>query len=159
MSNNYPEKKLVFVVTNGEYSDYRITGLYSTRELAEAAVAHDTNTDNWYGDSTIEEWFLDNGPTIPDSYKLFAIEMRKDGSVTRSEEEDCQSPTFQAAKRFRHHNSPGDAWVFRVVAKHLQHAIKIVNEKRVQYIASNDWPVDLDYPQSCPKNDRGTTIQ
>lgn len=30
---------IVYVVTSGEYSDYRVEGIYSTRELAELAAA------------------------------------------------------------------------------------------------------------------------
>ena len=46
----------VFVVTDGDYSAYRIVAVFPTREAAERFVA-------WYGVAEIEEWVL--GPPIP----------------------------------------------------------------------------------------------
>jgi len=46
------EPKMVYVVTNGEYSDYQIEGVFSTRALAEAY-------ESLRGPSVIEEWPID----------------------------------------------------------------------------------------------------
>ncbi len=43
---------IIYVVTTGEYSNYRILGLFSTETLARAFIER-------YGDGDITEWLLD----------------------------------------------------------------------------------------------------
>ena len=45
----------VYVVTAGEYSDYRIEGVFSSREKAEEYINHSTNPDL----NGIDEWVPD----------------------------------------------------------------------------------------------------
>jgi len=137
--------KTVFVVTQGDYSDYHITGIYTKRELAQAAVEHVEKEGGYYSPS-IEEWIVDNGPTIPHSYKLYTVGMQRDGSVFHSEEDTFGGGLPDDEERFSYSWFPLDGWSFKVVAKTMQHAIKIVNEKRIQLVANNDWPTRKQYP-------------
>ena len=67
------EKKIIYLVTEGEYSGYHIEGVFSSRELAEKYISGDCK------DGSIEEYYLDD-KAIPlveyeilvdnDSYKL-----------------------------------------------------------------------------------------
>ena len=58
----------VYVVTTGEYSDYRIEGVFSSREKAEEYINHSTNP---YLNG-IDEWVLDEKK--PDKgEKIFAV--------------------------------------------------------------------------------------
>jgi len=140
----FPGATVVFIVTSGDYSDYGIDGVYSTRELAEAAIKHDEY------EARIEEFFLDNGSTDPNRYRVFTIHMQRDGSVSASLEGGCSAPTIASEDWSRHNvcekpfrdawTTPPGAFSFCVTARDLQHAIKIVNEKRAQLIANNEWP-------------------
>ena len=51
----------VYVITRGEYSDYDIERIFSTREAAEKYCAMDNNE---YYTPTIEEWDLEDGSNI-----------------------------------------------------------------------------------------------
>ena len=48
------EKKIIYLVTEGEYSDYHIEGVFSSRELAEEYISGDCK------DGSIEEYYLDD---------------------------------------------------------------------------------------------------
>ena len=50
--------KTIYILTEGDYSDYHIIGVYSTKELAEKAQF-------LYQYSQIEEYSLDNVPDYP----------------------------------------------------------------------------------------------
>ena len=52
------ESKKVYVVTSGEYSDYSIVGVCSTRDNAEKMVVAD-NARSMFCDARIEEYELD----------------------------------------------------------------------------------------------------
>lgn len=149
------EPKIIYVVTSGEYSDYHICSLFDSRELAQEEVTRLNARDRW-DTARIEEYFLNpskGSPTSPDdeTYHLFVIGMRKNGNVTYSSDEGVPS-AVPDSERFKaqYTDTYADAWAFRVVARNLEHAIKIVNEKRVQYIANNDWPVEKLYPAAKP---------
>ncbi len=137
--------KSVFIVTQGSYSDYHICGVYSTRALAESAVDELNRATTYYGDQDIEEWFIDNCAGAPGSRREFSITMKQDGTVTKFEMGDYPS-CAPSGERYRRHDTPADAWCFNVMAETLEHAIKIVNEKRIQMLAMNDWPIEQHYP-------------
>jgi len=126
----------------GDYSDYHICGVYSTRALAESAVAEKKCR---YDTPEIEEWFIDNCAGVPGSRREFFITMKQDGTVTKFEMRDYPS-WAPSGERYRRHDTPADAWCFNVMAETLEHAIKIVNEKRIQMLAMNDWPIAEHYP-------------
>ena len=56
----------IYVLTEGDYSDYHIIGVYSTKELAEEAQSL-----NQY--SVIEEYNLDNIPEHPPGMKAWYV--------------------------------------------------------------------------------------
>ena len=47
----------IYIVTTGDYSDYRIEGVFSDKEDAQRLA--DTITENYYYDGEVEEWELD----------------------------------------------------------------------------------------------------
>lgn len=147
------EPKIIYVVTRGEYSDYCICSLHDSKADAQAEVNRLNEQDRW-DSARIEEYFLNPSKGYPDNetYHLFVIAMRKNGNVTYSSDEGVPSavPDSERFKAQYTGNTYADAWAFRVVARNLEHAIKIVNEKRVQYIANNDWPVEELYPAAKP---------
>ena len=51
--------KTAFIVTAGEYSDYRIEGVFSSKPKAEAYVAEFRKERHYDHDISIEEWGID----------------------------------------------------------------------------------------------------
>lgn len=62
------EKTIVFLVTSGSYSDYRIDAIFSTRKLADQFIKTKTNSPededgdrSYYSDfNNIQEWTIDD---------------------------------------------------------------------------------------------------
>jgi hypothetical protein len=50
----------VWVIEQGEYSDYRVVGVYSTKENAEMVCAK-INAHRGYDEASIAEWEMDAG--------------------------------------------------------------------------------------------------
>jgi hypothetical protein len=77
--------KTIFVTTEGEYDDYKITGVFSSREKAEnwLRVCCDAEEPN------IEEWKLDHYTKIKsekiENMKVYIVGI-KDGKITRNED-------------------------------------------------------------------------
>ncbi len=128
----------IYLVTDGEYSDYHIIGVYTTKELAEEAVKCYTG----YSTPGIEEYDLDTIPDHPPGLYPFQVIMNRagDGEASRQEVgalmEDKPEETWT---RFEGMHKTGN-YSFRVWASDNQHAIKIANERRAQLIAFNNWP-------------------
>lgn len=139
--------KTVYAVNSGSYSDYSVDAMFSTKKLAEEFMKVVKNNDY----NEIQEFQLDP-PTvdlIKRGYSVWRVLMLIDGSterVDRTENElyDVGSPPSHhiwkrtEAPAYKGKSIP-DALDSRVWAKTEKHAIKIVNEKRVQMIAMNEW--------------------
>lgn len=99
--------RVVYLVTRGDYSDYRVVGVFSTRELAQAyldnEVAHmsaryEGNGEWRYysGDWEIEEYPLDEPPEA--KVGAWRVYLAKDGKVLRSKWHDNDDPAHPAEK-------------------------------------------------------------
>lgn len=129
------EEQIIWVVTEGEYSDYAIVGTFSTKENAEACIAV-------LGDCTrVEEWILD--AYIPDfrqGLRPWMIWILRDGTVRNANETsdlpepDAFYPTNQLAEK-------RDLMQVCVFARDREHAIKIANERRAIHLADGTWGV------------------
>ena len=147
----------VYVVTEGDYSDYRICGVFSTRAMADDYVR------GGYGDS-VEEYEVDpEYVALPPGYHLFTVSMLRDGTLPApypgawdngavhlahyanaskvGEIELCPPRRVQAV---------GGGWVWKdgcmratVAARDTEHAVKIVGEWRATILAMDLWPPDL----------------
>ena len=127
--------KSIWVIEQGSYSDYRVVGVFSTKESAEKFMSL---MDENYETPCITEWTLD--PMIDEINKgllPFSINMDIDGNTKR-------------IRKAEGHNMNGglsvcgramwnDDGVYGTVwAKDEQHAVKIANEFRTgQLIAGN----------------------
>ncbi len=120
----------VYLVTEGCYSDYRVLGVYSTKENADYAHVL------YASDNKIEEYDLDYfGDDPRDGLLPYAVEMKKTGDVAE-------------VIRWGVHEVPSSKWVplmysdavrFFVRARDDEHAVKIANERRAELIASESW--------------------
>ena len=128
-SGNGETMNTIYIVTSGEYSDYRIVGVFSTKEIAQLAIGAG------HGDE-IEEYEIDKyadyarrgigayrvhiGIDNADIHTIRAIDM-----ADTTDEEKEPSPSFD-----------GQSLIVLAYATDERHAAKIAMEKRAMWIAS-----------------------
>lgn len=129
----------VYVVTSGDYSDYGIEGMFSDRAKADAFAAL------WpvdgYKQARVEEYRLDVAvdERFGRGLRPFWCVMDRDGRV-RSIDQRTPTDTDNPASP-RPVPRVGGTWLVGTVwATDKAHAAKILNERRVQLIASGEWP-------------------
>lgn len=136
-------KQKVWAIEQGSYSDYHIVGVFSSRENAQRVI--DALPEERHEPPSLVEWDLD--PAVDElnqGLRIFHVLMRKDGTV-----EKCKQ------REFGTYNLDEEHWVWKrsearayqgtpeavdvlnssVWARDTEHAIKIVNEVRAQWIA------------------------
>lgn len=134
----------VFMVTEGSYSDYSILAVFSTKEKAEEArEALDLENE-------IEEYEMDAPSAEIIHYrntkeKRYSVYMDEAGNTSNvykisdiGNKEIKSTFEVREGDRYTGRNTHIYAEVF---AQSKEHAIKITNEKRVQFIALNKWRV------------------
>lgn len=113
----------VYLVTHGEYSDYKVLAIFSTEAKAQAFI------DRFCGD--IEEWEVDEAdPLLNSKHDLYYIRMAADGRVMqvgRMEDEFRQDGL--------HPSQWGDSLAGHLWAKNEEHAIKQANDYRAAMLA------------------------
>ena len=133
--------KIIYIVTSGEYSDYRIDGVFSSKENAELYI----RLEEPRGD--IEEWELDAYVlAMKRGLSGFLIVMQRDGTTLRAERESLRyTPSHPTAIFYGEncgwHEARG-AMRIDVLAKSKEHAIKIANDTRRQIVAENRWGIN-----------------
>lgn len=124
----------IYVVTDGNYSDYRIMGVFDSKEKAELYI------DSFYG--RIEEYVLNPyNEELKNGFKSFAVYMNINGS-TEKYGIKCGNGSTNDNSFFNYYGDDEIYLIANMWAKDEQHAIKIANERRVQYIANNTWGID-----------------
>lgn len=120
----------IYVVTDGEYSDYHIIGVCSTPERASVVAT-------LYG-GTVEEYELDrNVDLMEHGYRMFKVRMRDNGDTLELNEID---PAMETSGYLTKDRKDGELILsYCVWAENPEHAAKIVNEKRAILIASGRW--------------------
>jgi hypothetical protein len=122
----------IYIVTDGIYSDYKICGVYTTKELAQKFV-------DIYG-GEIEQWEVDDDEVIKNKYNLYKITMDISGNTKEINISNDWYDYLRINKydndithvRFEEDLTHLDIFV---LAKDEQSAIKIANEKRIKYIS------------------------
>lgn len=129
----------VFVVTSGEYSDYGIDAIFSTRELAKAFI--DMFDKNEWKDFNIEEWDINPNEThLKQNRKPYFLRINKVGDVKDLEVADSAYGFKQDISFADISYTVNDEWMnVRCFANDNAHAVKIAGEKRAQILASNLW--------------------
>jgi hypothetical protein len=126
--------KIIYVVTEGEYSDYGIEALFSERETAEK-YAKRRNGNDKYSTARVEEYPLDAAREArSDGLAQYAVVMGKDGNNARASESLDAGYLCVIT-----HYLGGEHLHLTVDARDKAHAIKIANEKRGQIIATEQW--------------------
>lgn len=124
----------VYVVTDGEYSDRRTMGIYSTEEKAKDARRL------YASDNEVEEYELDLLPAHPPGMLRYWVRMDIQGNV--SEMVACSAEAGIDYDWLPHHDRVSVD--FHVWATDEIHAAKIANEKRAQLVATNEWTTSWD---------------
>lgn len=145
--------KSVWVIEQGCYSDYRVVGVFTSKAdaklVADAINGKNDNREESYGDdATVAEWPLNPGVAdLRKGYRPFLFEILRDGTVERCVPWSVSGYDLggkvdiwrrSTAPAYRGKNVP-DCLHGTVYAKDAQHAIKIANEHRAQFIASGRW--------------------
>ena len=125
----------VWAVEEGEYSDYHIIGVFSTKENAQIVA------DLFSG--SVVEWPVDPGITeLRAGLKRFRVFMYRDGSA---EVESLQRTSYAfkvtgESEQNQVIRSMRQSWIVPIIwAKDEKHAVKIANERRIQLIANGKW--------------------
>jgi len=125
----------VYAVTEGIYSAYRVTGIFSTKELAQKYMDSYITRE----EARIEEYILNpHGQELNAGYNFFMVRMDRSGNVIEVEkselypEQDINNGAFIF--------DINENLVWRCFAKDKEHVVKITNEKRIYLIANNKFP-------------------
>ena len=128
----------IYLVSRGEYSDYYVAAAFSTEELAQAYADEMNNRQPdtlglYFVESCAMNPELPPGEYVREGYGVFHIQMTMEGNTTYHSKEE--GTRFLEAT-----NNSLEVWNnnirARVMARDLEHAVKIVNTKRVIYLAS-----------------------
>lgn len=117
----------VYIVTQGEYSDYHIEGVFSTREKAQEYLDHIGSAWN----AGIEEYNIDE--ETPRGVFLYNVKILDDGgkAVVEIMERDDRF-TYRRKDVFGYHFTFITGWWFNVEAEDAKHAVKIASERLMQ---------------------------
>lgn len=135
------EKNTVYVVTSGEYSDYGINAIFSTRELAQSFIDA-FKADKWH-EMDIEEWDLDpNSKHLKQNRKPYFLRINKRGDVSDFEVADSSYSFKKDLPEAEISYTANFEWMnINCFADDENHAVKIAGEKRSQILAANLWGV------------------
>jgi len=115
----------VYIATSGQYSDTRIVGAFSTLELAQKAGGEYSGVVEAEVDAYVDR--------IAQGLYPYQVIMLRNGDTfwspeQRSVDVELRPPVLS-----------GGTLYAMALARDAEHAVKIVNERRVQMIASGDW--------------------
>lgn len=138
--------KKVYIVTDGDYSDYRIIAAFTREDKAEE---YRRNFEYY----SVEEYELDPSTTPID---ITTVWMSSDGTVesTWPRVEPVDTSGFV---RYANERSNKAVLIYRVNTKDEKRAIKVVNEKRTQILAYDVWGNEELTKLYMNKEENGTT--
>lgn len=119
----------VYIVTAGEYSDYRIERVFSTKDKAQEYLNHLGNTHN----ASMGEYILDK--ETPHGLFAYCVYIdEKDGSSSSELVSFNKIDGYRRKNAFQYHdNRNGNKFYwFNIEARDATHAIKIASERLMQ---------------------------
>lgn len=126
----------VYLVTVGEYSDYRVVGAFTTQEKAKLFI--DRLQWDRGDDPDIEEHDLDLWlPQLREGYSVWFVKMMANGDVVGIGSETGAlhlGLALMPSGDFRWFEKQSFALAY-VYARDEEHAVKIVNERRIRWKA------------------------
>ncbi|MHC1627426.1 MAG: DUF7336 domain-containing protein [Candidatus Nezhaarchaeales archaeon] len=126
----------LYMVSQGEYSDYKICGVFDSKELAEKFIK--SFGVHGYDAMFIEEIELNpHEKEVRNGFKSYFLYINILGD-TRDIRLNASYPSFEGSGN--HFTSRSNELMVDCFAKNEAHAAKIANERRVQIIAAYQWP-------------------
>lgn len=130
------KENIVFLVTHGNYSDYKVCAVFTEKALAEKYI--NSFEENSYEDFRIENYILNPyNKELSNDYKPYFLRMTREGKCTEIIIKDS-SFGFESGDIDFGFDINKNMYI-SIFAKDEIHAIKIANEKRVQLLANNKW--------------------
>ena len=120
----------IYVVTEGEYSGYHIIGVFSEESIADRLAKR------CGGD--VEEYELDSLAQFIEM-PIYQVVMMRDGTTAQVEQSRYFMVSHARLAGVGQDMERRIALYVNCFAKDEKHAVKIANEKRVQFIASGEW--------------------
>lgn len=123
--------KKIYIVTSGIYSDYGIDAVFDNKDLAQAFCDKFNRVNSWY-EMGVEEWEINPNDFQTDLNPFNVVFYGATSDVKEVREASDEYWNFaknrpQVTKEWQ--NLTAHVW-----ARDKDHAIKIANEKRAQYI-------------------------
>ncbi len=131
--NRMDVKKHIYIVTSGEYSDYRIDGCFTLEKDALKYIKCFLSQEDVV---RVEKHLLN--PVLKEmnkDYKCYFVRMNKDGDVDELYQTNFDGASCLVEYRF----DRSGCLYLDCLARDEKHAVKIVNEKRIQILAMNLW--------------------
>lgn len=129
---------MIYGVSSGEYSDYRILAMFDCRDKAQKYINRWGSRD--YDDMNIEEYELN--PSIDEinsNLDFYSVSMNYEGVVNNIRNDGIPRESVSRVSYCRDHRTKNKFLLVDCFAKDEKHAIKITNEKRTLGIAMNKW--------------------
>lgn len=120
----------VYVITKGEYSDYRICGVATDPEKADALAKFYSDR---YDTAEVEEYDTEDNPDLTEGKKVFRMRFDRYGNADDIHEVDVHYYWYKKLPR-EYRGEPGFVYVF-VQADTQEDAVKIGAERRAKYLA------------------------
>lgn len=128
----------VYVVTSGQYSDYGIDAIFTTKELAEKFI---DSFLKMYNEMEIEEWDLNpNEQHLKQNRKPYFLRINKNGNISDVEQRDSSFGFKQNIPVANTSYTHDKLWLnVECFADDEAHAVKIAGEQRARLLASDLW--------------------
>lgn len=139
----------IWLVMVGRYSDYNVHSAWSTEELAKEAVnklkvedANEGHDDSTYTASYFEIQLDKFQPILQNEKQLFRVWMDRDGKVTNLEVSEFAYAQYmdmdgKGPNAFKYLDHQKTKFYGTCAANDVEHAVKIINERRIQWLATN----------------------
>lgn len=138
----------LYAVNAGKYSDYHVIALFSTPTKAQEFM--DAVPDEY---NEVEEYELDpeTARLIRQGYTPWIVHMRRDGTTEHVRAMEIASFSVtenhsiwrRSIDPFYAGQNMEDCLVSEVLARTAKHAVKAVNERRIQMIATGTWEASV----------------
>lgn len=127
--------KYVYVVTDGDYSDYHIMECFSTKQKAKDFI-------ELIGEGQIEKYPLDPQFSFKKNYKSYDIHMKKNGDIVEIYNDMINDCNYKDSNTFKFLAFPtkcGYDIIITINTNTEERAIKIANELRSAILSTNHW--------------------
>lgn len=122
---------IAYVVVSGSYSDFGISAIFSTKELADDFVDRMNFVDSYYGDYRIQEWEMDKIPTEIPTNDLCVY----NGEVVRLDDLNTQF-AYEGYCAFCYFNC--------YIEDSKSRVLEITKEDYLEYLLDNNWEDGID---------------